>query len=162
EFDYIRWLRCRTADHPRVLIGPGDDAAAVAATSNRPLLVTTDMLLQGSCFLLEQAGPRAVGRKAMAGNLSDIAAMAGVPTAALVSLGLPRHGGLELAERLYEGMREVADAFDTPIVGGDTNSWDGPLVVSVTLLGEAGEKGAVRRTGAVAGDWIMVTGPLGG
>jgi thiamine-monophosphate kinase len=162
EFDLIRWVRGRTAVHPHVLIGPGDDAAAIRVTSGRSLLVTTDMLLEGSCFRLEQAGPRAVGRKAIAVNLSDVAAMAGLPTAAVVSLGLPRHGGRDLAERLYEGMREVADGFDTPIVGGDTNSWDGPLVVSVALLGETSEKGAVRRSGAVAGDWIMVTGPLGG
>ena len=67
-----------------------------------------------------------------------------------------------LAEELYLGLREVADAFDTAIVGGDTNSWDGPLVISVTLLGEATPRGAVRRSGAKPGDWLLVTGPLGG
>lgn len=162
EFAYIRWLRSRTAPHPRVPIGPGDDTAALAVTPGRPLLVTTDMLLEGSCFHLDRASPRAVGRKAIAVNLSDIAAMAGTPTAAVVSLGLPRRGGRELAEQLYEGMREIADAFDTPIVGGDTNSWDGPLVLSVAVLGEAAAKGPVRRSGAVVGDWIVVTGALGG
>jgi thiamine-monophosphate kinase len=162
EFAYIRWLRQRTPPRPRVLIGPGDDAAAIVAAPGRALLVTTDMLLEGSCFELDRAGPRAVGRKAIAVNLSDIAAMAGVPTAAVVSLGLPRTGGREIAERLYEGMRDAADAFETPIVGGDTNSWDGPLVVSVTLIGETTEKGPVRRAGACVGDWIFVTGTLGG
>ena len=67
-----------------------------------------------------------------------------------------------LAEELYQGLREVADAFDTAIVGGDTNSWDGPLVINVTLLGEATVRGVVRRNGARPGDWLMVTGPLGG
>src|SRR5262249_6123317 len=74
----------------------------------------------------------------------------------------PRRGGRALAEELYTGLREVADAFDTAIVGGDTNSWDGPLVISVTLLGEATGRGPVRRSGARPGDWLLVTGPLGG
>ncbi len=120
------------------------------------------MLLEGSCFRLAEAGPRRVGRKAMAVNLSDIAAMAARPVAALVSVGLPRRGGRALAEELYQGLREVADAFDTPIVGGDTNSWDGLLVVNVTLLGEATERGVVRRNGARPGDWLMATGSFGG
>ena len=120
------------------------------------------MLLEGSCFLLEKAGPRAVGRKALAVNLSDIAAMAGRPVAAFVSVGLPRSGGRALAEELYLGMREVADAFDTAIAGGDTNSWTGSLVISVTLVGEAIGLGPVTRSGARPGDWLLVTGALGG
>jgi thiamine-monophosphate kinase len=120
------------------------------------------MLLEGSCFRLAEAGPRRVGRKAMAVNLSDVAAMAGVPVAAVVSVGLPRQGGRVLAEELYLGFREVADAFDTAVVGGDTNSWDGSLVISVTVLGEATARGPVRRGGARVGDWLLVTGPLGG
>jgi thiamine-monophosphate kinase len=162
EFAYIDWVRRRTPADPRVLIGPGDDAAALKLTPQSPCLITTDMLLEGSCFRLAEAGPRLVGRKAMAVNLSDIAAMAGRPTAAVVSVGLPRQGGRSLAEELYQGLREMADAFDTAVVGGDTNSWDGPLVISVTLLGEATARGPVRRSGARPGDWLLVTGPLGG
>jgi thiamine-monophosphate kinase len=162
EFAFIDWLRRRTPADPRVLLGPGDDTAALRLTPGAPCLVTTDMLLDGSCFRLAEAGPRRVGRKAMAVNLSDIAAMAGRPMAAVVAVGLPRDGGRALAEELYAGLREVADAFATPIVGGDTNSWDGPLVISVTLLGEATGSGPVRRRGAQPGDWLLVTGPLGG
>ena len=162
EFAYINWVRQRTPADPRVLIGPGDDAAAVRFTAAAPVLATTDMLLEGSCFILAEAGPRLVGRKAMAVNLSDIAAMAGRPVAAVVSVGLPRSGGRALAEELYLGLREVADAFNTALVGGDTNSWNGPLVISVTVLGEATERGPVRRSGARPGDWLFVTGPLGG
>jgi thiamine-monophosphate kinase len=166
EFAFIDWLRRRTPSAGRVLIGPGDDTAALAWPADVPCLVTTDMLLEGSCFRLDEAGPRRVGRKAMAVNLSDIAAMAGVPVAAVVSVGLPRKGGRTLAEELYLGLREVADAFDTAVVGGDTNSWDGPLVISVTVLGEPGASatgvGAVRRSGAKAGDWLLATGPFGG
>jgi thiamine-monophosphate kinase len=162
EFAFIDWVRRQTGADGRVQIGPGDDTAALRLTAGRPCLVTTDMLLEGSCFLLAEAGPRRVGRKAMAVNLSDIAAMAGRPVAAVVSVGLPREGGRGLAEELYRGLREVADAFDAAVVGGDTNSWVGPLVISVTVLGEATERGPVRRGGARPGDWVMVTGPLGG
>src|SRR5262245_59005112 len=133
EFTYIDWLRKQTPGHARVLIGPGDDTAALAWPAGTPCLVTTDMLLDGSCFILAEAGPRLVGRKAMAVNLSDIAAMAGKPIAAVVSVGLPREGGKLLAEELYLGLREMADRFDAVIIGGDTNSWNGPLAINVTL-----------------------------
>jgi thiamine-monophosphate kinase len=96
----------------------------------------------------------------MAANLSDIAAMAGKPVAAVVAAALPR--GQQLAEELFLGVKEMADQFATAIVGGDTNSWNGPLVLSITLLGEATERGAVTRRGARPGDWLLVTGPLGG
>lgn len=162
EFAFIDWLRGRTPSDARVLIGPGDDAAVLKWTPGANCLVTTDMLLEGSCFLLAEAGPRLVGRKAMAVNLSDIAAMAGKPVAAVVSVGLPRQGGRRLAEELYLGMQEMAVAFDAAIVGGDTNSWEGKLVISLTLLGEAEPGGAVTRSGARVGDWLFVTGPLGG
>lgn len=162
EFAYIDWLRQRTPAHPRVLIGPGDDCA-VLAPGTRPLLVTTDMLMDGTDFLLAEVEPRRIGRKAMAVNLSDIAAMAGVPIAAVVSVALPQIANARtLAEELYLGMREMADRFRVPIVGGDTNSWDGKLVISVTLFGEATERGPVRRNGAKPGDLLYVTGPLGG
>src|SRR5438552_110100 len=146
EFDFIDWLRRRTPADPRVPLGPGDDTAAVRLAS--PCLVTTDMLLEGSCFRLAEAGPRRVGRKAMAVNLSDIAAMAGQPVAAVVSVGLPRQGGMELARELDAGLREMAGRFNVAIIGGDTNSWDGPLVISVTVLGEPTGRGPVTRGGA--------------
>lgn len=161
EFALIDWIRRRTPEHDRVLTGLGDDCA-VLRPPDAPLLITTDMLMEGSCFRLAEAGARRVGRKAMSANLSDIAAMAGKPLAAVVSLGLPREHGRAIAEELYEGMREVAAAFDCPIVGGDTNSWDGGLVISVTIFGETTGRGAVLRGGAKVGDWIFVTGPLGG
>jgi len=193
EFHYIHWLRSQTTAYPRVLVGPGDDCA-VLTPSQRPMLVTTDMLMDGTDFIVSEVGPRRAGRKAMAANLSDIAAMAGIPTSAVVSVALPRQdsgfgirdsGNLRtageqasrlssslnpesripnpgFAEQLYLGLRDVSDAFGVPIVGGDTNSWSGPLVISVTAFGEATERGAVLRSGAKAGDWIFVTGPLGG
>jgi thiamine-monophosphate kinase len=162
EFAFIDWVRRHTPADPRVLLGPGDDTAVLRWPPDRPCLITTDMLLDGSCFVLAEAGARRVGRKAMAVNLSDIAAMAGKPVAVVVSVGLPRQGGRVLAEDLYAGLREVAAEFDTAVVGGDTNSWDGPLVISVTVLGEPTGRGPVTRAGASVGDWLLVTGPLGG
>lgn len=140
------------------MLGPGDDCA-VLAPGRSPLLVTTDMLMDGTDFILSEVGPRRVGRKAMAVNLSDIAAMAGEPIGAVVAVALPKNHP-NLAEELYRGLREAADAFGVPIVGGDTNAWDGPLVISVTALGESDRP--IRRNGAKPGDWLFVTGPLGG
>lgn len=162
EFDYIRWLRDLTPSWPRVLVGPGDDCAVLGGVSSRPLIVTTDMLLEGSHFVLADVGARRVGRKAMAVNLSDIAAMGGKPIAAFVSVGLPRGTAQAIGEELYRGLRECADQYNTAIAGGDTNTWNGGLVVSVTLIGEPGPQGPVRRKGAAPGDWLFVTGPLGG
>src|SRR5436309_1356722 len=129
EFAFIDWLRSRTPSADRVLLGPGDDCAVLSWSAGADCLVTTDMLQEGTDFVLAEAGPRRVGRKAMAVNLSDIAAMAGRPIAAVVSVALPRQGGRAIAEELYRGLREVADSFDTAVAGGDTGSWDGPLVI---------------------------------
>ena len=121
------------------------------------------MLMDGVDFELAKVEPRRIGRKAMAVNLSDIAAMAGVPRTAVVSVALPKGPGTRaLAEELYFGMKEMADRFEVAIVGGDTNSWTGPLVISVTVLGDVTERGYVIRGGAQPGDWLFVTGPLGG
>lgn len=161
EFDFIGWLRTRTPAHPRVLVGPGDDTAVLAPPIH-PILLTVDMLMDGTDFLVSEVGPRAAGRKAMAANLSDVAAMAGVPIAALVSVALPRATGREFGEQLYVGIRDAADEFGVSVVGGDTNSWKGDLVVSITLLGEATSRGPVLRSGAKPGDWVLLTGPVGG
>src|SRR5258708_34413579 len=95
EFSLISWLRERTPGHARVLVGPGDDAA-VLAPSPRQQLVTVDMLMDGTDFRLAEVGAKAAGRKAMAVNLSDIAAMAGIPTVAVGSVALPRRHGRAL------------------------------------------------------------------
>jgi thiamine-monophosphate kinase len=161
EFDYISWLRARTPADPRVTVGPGDDAAVLARPGGE-LLVTTDLLTDGTDFHLAEVGPRRAGRKAMAVNLSDIAAMAGVPTAAVVSVALPKGLDRGSANELYLGLRDAADPFGVAVVGGDTNSWDGKLVISVTVLGEVTGRGPVLRSGTRPGDWVLVTGPLGG
>ena len=161
EFDYIAWIRRRTANSAGVIVGPGDDCAVVKPPT-RPLLITTDILTEGVDFVPAETTPDAIGRKAMAVNLSDIAAMAGTPLYAVVGLVLPRAGGIAIAEGLHRGLADEAARYGVAIVGGDTNSWDGGLVVSVTLFGEASEGGAILRSGAEVGDDLFVTGPCGG
>jgi thiamine-monophosphate kinase len=162
EFDYIRWIRAQIKPAEGVVVGPGDDCAVVR-TSGGLQLITTDMLMDGVDFKLGEVEPRRIGRKAMAVNLSDIAAMAGVPRTAVVSVALPIGPGTpKLAEELFSGMHELATRFGVSIIGGDTNAWHGPLTISVTLHGDVTERGYVTRGGAEPGDWLFVTGPLGG
>ena len=165
EFALIDWIRRREASRPGsswARLGIGDDCAILGVGAASDLLVTSDMLMDGRHFLLQQDGPEAVGYKAMGVNLSDIAAMAGIPRAAVVAVALPRESAVSVAQGLHAGMSVLTERFGVDLVGGDTNAWDGPLVVCVTLLGQATARGAVRRAGARPGDAILVTGPLGG
>jgi thiamine-monophosphate kinase len=164
EFGLIEWIRQRERSRSGswTALGIGDDCAILRTSRESGLLATTDMLMDGRHFCLEQDGPEAVGYKALGVNLSDIAAMAGMPRAALIAVALPRKEAVAVAQGIYAGMRALAERFGVDLAGGDTNAWDGPLVVAVTLLGEATVRGAVRRSGAQPGDVILVTGALGG
>jgi thiamine-monophosphate kinase len=162
EAEFIAWLRERLPRHKQLTLGIGDDAAIVRLRERGDLLISTDMLMDTVDFHLDQVDPRRIGRKALAVNLSDIAAMAGRPLAAVVSVALPRSAGLPLAKALCEGFLPLAQKYDLAIAGGDTNSWDGPLVISVTILGEPTERGPLTRHGAQPGDVILVTGAFGG
>ena len=164
EFSLIDWFRQRVGDaeSQRIPLGIGDDTAVLAGTGAESILCAVDVLLEGTHFTRSQATAREIGHKALAVNLSDIAAMSGRPTAALVGLVLNRSLGADFAKELLSGLHDLAKEFDVAVVGGDTNIWDGPIVVSVSVLGEATPQGAVRRNGARAGDWIMATGSFGG
>jgi thiamine-monophosphate kinase len=162
ESQFITWLRKRLPTHPLLRLGPGDDAAVLRMAEVEECVITVDLLTDHVDFELAQVDPRRVGRKALAVNLSDLAAMASRPLAAVIALALPRKGGWELATELYEGMLPLAERYQLAIAGGDTNSWDGPLVLSVTLLGQVAGRGPLRRAGARPGDRILVTGAFGG
>ena len=162
EFQLIDHFRSELTNRPDVLIGIGDDTAVVRWHGSGQGLVTTDMLLEGVHFSLPSATPQQIGRKALAVNISDIAAMAGRPKFAVVSLGLSRRHDPDVAIGLFEGLQQLATEFDIAIIGGDTNAWDGPLVINVALTGDPHPRGSVTRSGARVGDWIMVTGELGG
>lgn len=143
-----------------VYVGIGDDAA-VLKSSRGFLLVTTDMLVEGVHFRRDWMSPREIGDKAMAVNLSDIAAMGGRPRWAVVSVGLPRGYSEGQALELFRGLSSRASRSQTILVGGDTNAAR-DLTINVTLMGEVGHGGPILRSGARVGDFIYVTGVLGG
>ncbi len=167
ESELIAYLRERLPAHLCLRLGPGDDAAILSLGDAADAVVTVDMLMDGVDFRVGEVDPRRIGRKALAVNLSDLAAMASEPLAALVAVALPRRGGMALAQALYEGILPLAEQFNVAIAGGDTNSWDGPLVIAITAIGKAPPNASPgrppwRRSGARPGDALLVTGDLGG
>src|ERR1051326_607389 len=122
EADFLHWLREHLPPHPLLKLGIGDDAAILATAGRLDVVVTTDLLADGVDFDLTKHDARAVGRKALAVNLSDLAAMAAMPLAAVVALNLPRTGGMALATELYEGLLSLAQRYHLAIAGGDTNA----------------------------------------
>lgn len=162
EFALIERIRQRAAAHAAVPLGIGDDAALVKTASDGEILVAKDVLMEGVHFDPATATSEQIGRKSLAVNLSDIAAMAGRPTAAFVGLVLPIARGVAFAEGVMAGLVDLASKFDVALAGGDTNIWNGPAVISVTVLAEPDARGPVLRSGARPGDWLMVTGALGG
>lgn len=164
EQDFLDWLLPRLPADPRLEVGPGDDAAVLRPPAGRRTVVSVDMLTEGVDFRLgpDGAAPRRVGHKALAVGLSDLAAMAARPEAAVVAVCLPRVGGDSLAREIATGIASLAAGFDVAIAGGDTNAWDGPLVVSVTVLGSVAPGRCWRRDGARPGDVLVATGGFGG
>lgn len=159
EFGLIDQIAKRIKNSKRVQIGIGDDAALVHNLSEKSLL-TTDLLIEGVDFDFKTAAPNQVGHKALAVNLSDIAAMGGVPKFALIGLGVPKNEKLSRIDKFLDGILKIARRFDVDIVGGDLSKapcW----MISVTLIGTPGPR-TVSRSGARAGDLIYVTGSLGG
>lgn len=172
EADFVNRLISQLPRDARLEVPVGDDAAVLRPPANRRTVVTVDLLTEGVDFLLGPAAAadsfpppataRQVGRKAVAVSLSDLAAMAAVPEAIVVAVALPRHGGLAIAEELAAGVVDITTAYGATLAGGDTNAWNGSLVVSVTALGSVGPGRAWRRDTAREGDVIVVTGPVGG
>jgi thiamine-monophosphate kinase len=163
EREFVDWLLHRVRPDARLEVPAGDDAAVLRPPASRRTVVTVDMLMEGVDFLLGPGcPPEAVGHKALAVSLSDLAAMAARPEAVVVAVALPCHGGDTLGRGIHAGLAALAAEYDVAIAGGDTNAWDGPLVVSVTALGSVPPGRAWRRAGAQPGDRLVVTGPCGG
>jgi thiamine-monophosphate kinase len=142
-----------------VLVGIGDDAAAVRI-DGRTLLLTTDTLLEGVHFRRSTATWREIGAKALAVNISDVAAMGGRPRYALLALALPAAFAVAEIDELYAGIYDMAGRFGVALVGGDTCAAPGGVVLSVTLVGDV-DGAPLARRGARPGDAILVTGTLG-
>ena len=166
EFGLIRaWTEGRQTESflssAGVAVGIGDDAAVVSAAAGMEWLLAVDTMVEEVHFKPETMNDADIGYKALAANVSDIAAMGGVPKHALVSVSVPSGRDAGRMERLYEGLYACADKYGIAVVGGDTTSAPRHLVVSVTLVGcvEAGK--AIRRSGARPGQIVFVTGPTG-
>src|SRR5690349_15977305 len=120
EFDFLDWIRSQRPSNPLVRLAQGDDLAILKWPAGDLLLVGVDQVIDGVHFDSTIHPPRLIGRKAMNRNLSDCAAMACLPAAAVTTAALPRGSGIDYAKELYLGLRDAADPFDCEIVGGDT------------------------------------------
>ncbi|MFC9777630.1 thiamine-phosphate kinase [Paenibacillus chitinolyticus] len=167
EFGLIRLLTGdrQQADGMRsqgVVVGIGDDAAVTALSPGMQLVASCDTMTEGIHFLPVTMRDEDIGFKAMASNISDMAAMGAKARYALVALSLPKDADTEQIRRIYAGLYECADLFGVAVIGGDTTSTRGGIVLTVTILGEVPAGRALLRSGAKPGDAVFVTGPLGG
>ncbi len=161
EFGLIDRFAAGVPDRASVRIGIGDDAAAFEPAEGHLSLVTSDMLIEGVHFDLALCDPVTLGRKSLAVNLSDLAAMGARPRYFLLSLAIPPSLTLEFLDGFIAGIMQRAEQFGATLVGGDTCSSKGGLVISVTAIGEQLPGLVVRRSGARPGDLLFVTGTLG-
>jgi thiamine-monophosphate kinase len=161
EFGFIRRIAAKTGTDPSLFLGIGDDAAAAGITPGMALLSTADLLAEGVHFDLGWSDPYTLGKKSLAVNLSDIAAMGGSPRYALLSLAIPSRLQLEFMDQFICGFLDLAIKYGVTLIGGDTSSSQGGLMISVTLLGEQFPDKIVTRGGAREGDLICVSGTIG-
>lgn len=144
-----------------VIKGIGDDCCVFRKSNDMVTVFTTDMLVENIHFLRHTMPPYLLGRKSLAVNLSDIAAMGAIPKEAVVSIAIPGNVEVEYLDSIYDGMKSMAREFDVNLLGGDTTSSPEHLVINIALIGEAPEKEILYRSGARAGDVIFLTGLVG-
>ncbi len=161
EFPLIARLTAGLESRADVALGVGDDAAALDLGAEHLLLATCDAQVEGTHFLPSIATPEEIGHKALAVNLSDIAAMGGEPLWALVSLIASPTLDVTILDGVYAGMRSLARRFNVALVGGNVAATPGPLTLDVTLLGRVTRERMLTRSGARPGDRLLVTGRLG-
>lgn len=146
---------------PQVIQGIGDDAAVSSLGPENDLVSTVDLLIEGVHFDLAYIDPYPLGRKSLAVNLSDLAAMGAIPRWMLISLALPSGHSLEFIDQFFAGLQAVAQAHGVSLIGGDTSSSPDHFFISITLLGEGKKDALVFRHGAEPGDDLYVTGTIG-
>lgn len=161
EIELIKQLTSNLETDKSFLKHIGDDAAVIKFPEKHLLLFTSDMLIEGVHFDLKTASWGAIGHKALARNVSDIAAMGGAPKYATVSLGLPKNYNLKNIKALYNGIKKTARKFGVLIAGGDVSS-SKKLIINIALIGLAKKAEITYRDTAKKGELIFVTGKLGG
>jgi len=161
ELEIISKLRRVRQNNDDVSVGIGDDAAVIRTTGGKDLIVCCDLMVESVHFRTEWMPPRLLGRKALAVNLSDVAAMGGIPKFAMISIALPSRFGSDFIDEFFGGLFELAKACDISIVGGDTSSSPDSLFIDIGVIGECETGKAVTRRGAKIGDQVFVTGSLG-
>src|SRR5580692_2067570 len=162
EFELISRLTKSLPTNETVIAGPGDDCAVLDfGLPGKLFLFKTDAVVEGIHFTGGTPSEK-IGRKALARCLSDVAAMAGSPSVALVTIGLPKKFDAEFVVKIYDGLNTLAKKYGVAIVGGETTTNPGGVFISIALLGTVGRGKQVSRSGAKAGDAIFVTGELGG
>lgn len=159
ELEFIQYITRRFKSEKPVVKGIGDDCAVLEYTRAKYMLLACDMIIEGTHFS-EEAAPFQIGWKAVAVNVSDIAAMGGIPRYALVSEGIPRRRGAKFLKEITRGIERISRKFNIQIIGGDTNS-SAKTVLNVTMIGEVEKKYLITRDGAKTGDLLFVTGCLG-
>jgi thiamine-monophosphate kinase len=161
ESEFVRWLQTRSRGAGRVRLGIGDDAALAEVKRGQELILTTDLSIEDVHFKRHLHSAHAVGHRALARSLSDIAAMGGTPRYALVSLALSQRLTRAWVEEFYRGMLALARRFGTALIGGDTAIVSGATTIDVIVAGEVPRREVLRRSGARPGDQIYVSGRLG-
>ena len=166
EFDFIDSLRQRVAStslsSESLIAGIGDDAAVFRSTNGKETVITADLLVEDVDFRRTTTPPYLLGHKALAVSLSDIAAMGARPLWSLISIGVPEDvWQTDFAERLYDGLLDLANRYGVQLIGGDTSRTNENIVIDSVVAGECSAGMAVMRSGASAGDQIFVTGSLG-
>lgn len=161
EFGLIERIKEAVGSAPEGVLGIGDDCAVLPQAGGQETLVTTDMLVEGSHFLREDIPARLLGWKSAAVNFSDIAAMGGRPVGSFLSLGLPKGLDSDWMDQFTAGYKECSDFCDAPLLGGDTTTSQAGICINVTVLGECVRGRSRKRSDAVCGDLVCVTGPLG-
>jgi thiamine-monophosphate kinase len=150
----------KQVDDTSVVVGPGDDCAVLEHTSEKYLIVTTDMMVEEDHFSLKWHSPKQIGMKLMEANVSDIVSMGGNPKYVLISMSIKKDSTVEFVEELYSGMYESAKRHEVLIVGGDTTHGT-EYVFNISMIGEVPKDRLMLRSGAKIGDIICVTGHLG-
>lgn len=161
EFDLIRRITPKETHQRSLVMGIGDDASVYQPHSHCEEVVCVDTMVEHVHFRFDFSTPFEVGFKALAVNISDIAAMGGTPKYYLVSIAIPPHGDEAIVAAFYEGMKALADRYHMDLIGGDTVATRSDFVITVTVIGEIPKGTACYRHSAQTGDVVFVTGELG-